>query len=210
MKNMNKSIYFYQNGFTLLELILASFIFSTITAGVVIFSLYYLNNYSFSLEANQAISIAQQNITRMVREIREARSADDGAYTLAQTDDNTIVFYSDVTNDGRTDRVRYFLNGTQLMKGIIEPTDVPVTYPLANEKLTIVSDYVDLLSHSLFTYYNSAWPGDTINNPLAAGQRILNTRYISVYIRINIQNNSGATPFELTSGVHIRSLKDNL
>lgn len=197
-------------GFTLLELIMATFIFSILTAGVVTFSLYYLRNNSFSFEANQAIGIAQQNVTRIVREIREARSADDGAYTIAQADNNTFIFYSDVTNDGRTDRVRYFLNGTQLNRGVIEPTSVPVTYPLSNEKITIVADYIDLAGKPLFKYYDKNWPADQINNPLSVSQRLLNTRYVSVYIRVDIQNSTGAQPFELSSGVQIRSLKDNL
>jgi len=198
------------SGFTLVEVLVAAFIFSAIAALVAGFAVYYFKTYSFSFEENQQIGAAQAGLTRMIRDIREARSGDDGAYTLAQTDDNTFIFYSDVTNDGRTDRVRYFLNGTSLQKGVIEPTAVPVTYPTASEKITTIADNVDMGGKPLFTYYNGDWPSDVINNPLTQSQRLLNTRYLSVYVRINTTSNFSAQPFELTTGVGIRSLKNNL
>ena len=141
---------------------------------------------------------------------REARSGDNGAWTLEQTDDNTIVFFSDVTGDSRTDRVRYFLDGTDLKKGVIEPTQVPVSYPTINEQITTIASFVNLAGNPLITYYNGSWPSDTVNNPLSNANRILNTRYVSVYLRIDVNPDYAAQPYELTSGVTIRSLKDNL
>jgi len=199
-----------QTGFTLVELVLAVFIFSAITAGVAAFGVYYFQSYSFSFEENQSIGLAQTAITTMIREIREARSGDDGAYALTQVDDNTLIFYSDVTNDGRSDRVRYFLNGTDLKKGVIEPTQVPVTYPTDQEKVSTIASYVDNAGQPLFIYYNGDYPTDTVNNPLPQVSRLLNTRFISVYLRINIAVDYSAQPFEIASGVQIRSLKDNL
>ncbi len=200
----------YIKGFTLLEIIIAVFLFTSIVAGVAVFSAYYFNNYSFSYEENQAIGLAQTGLTRMIREIREARLGDDGAWPLAQTDNTTLIFYSDVTNDNRSDRVRYFLNGTDLVRGVIQPTAVPVTYPSQNEQFTTVASYVDTSTGPIFTYYNGEWPADTVNNPLSAANRLLNTKYIAVRLRINISSTTKAQPFELNSGVQIRSLKTNL
>lgn len=198
------------NGFTLLELILATFIFALIASGVAGFAVYYFQNYSFSFEEQQAIGQAQTGMTTMIREIREARNADNGAWALEQTDDNAFVFYSDVTNDGRTDRIRYFIDGNQLKKGITEPTAVPVSYPPVNEQIRFIASFVNNAGRPLFTYYNGNWPGDLINNPLVGTNRLLNTRYVSVYVRINVASGTGSGPYELTSGVQIRSLKDNL
>lgn len=197
-------------GFTLVEVMVATFIFAIIAGLVAVFAVYYFQSYTFSFEENQSIGIAQSSLTTMMREIREARAGDDGAYTIISAQDNSFTFFSDVTNDGRTDRVRYFLNGTQLQKGVIEPTQVPVTYPSASEQIKTVADFIDTGGSPLFTYYNGNWPADTINNPLTLINRNLNTRFVSIYMRVNINNNYSAQPFELTSGVQIRSLKDNL
>lgn len=199
-----------KTGFTLVEVMVAIFIFAITVAGVSAFVIYYLQNYSFSFEQNQAIGLAQGAITQIIREVRETRSAEDGAWALSQTDDNTFIFFADVTNDGRSDRVRYFLEGSELKKGVIEPTQPPVSYPTENEQITTVVSYVDNQGISLFTYYNGGWPKDTITNPLPADQRLLSTRYVSIYLRINVNPDTGSQPFELTSGVQMRSLKDNL
>ena len=199
-----------KRGFTFLELLLAMFIFTSIVGGVAIFAAYYFNNYSFSFEENQAIGLAQTGLTTMAREIREARQAENGAWPLEQTDDNALVFYADVTNDGRADRVRYFLNGTNLQKGVIQPSTVPVSYTAQNETITTVASYVDTSGGSLFRYYNGNWPGDAANNPLTAANRLLNTRYIAIRLKINISSTTKAQPFELQTGVQIRSMKTNL
>ena len=63
---------------------------------------------------------------------------------------------------------------------------------------------------SLFKYHNGDWPADQIYNPLTLSNRLLQTRYVTVYLRINISPNFAALPFEMTSGVAIRSMKTNL
>jgi prepilin-type N-terminal cleavage/methylation domain-containing protein len=207
---MTHTKYIFTKGFTLLEVIIAIFIFTVISGGVAAFSAYYFNNYSFSFIQFQNTSQAEYGLQKMIREIREARSGEDGSWPLVQTDDNTIIFYSDVDYDGKTERVRYYLNGTQLMKGVIQPTGTPVTYPPANETLSTIAYKVDTNGHALFTYYNGGWPTDTTNNPLTAANRLLNTRLINVYIRINQQNARGPQPFDMNANVQIRSMKDNL
>lgn len=205
-----KNKYCYSKGFTLVEVIVASFIFCVITFGVTVFSSYYFKNYSFSFEQNQQQSIAQNGLTRMIKDIREARIGDDGSWPIVQADDNQFIFYSDVTNDGKADKVRYFLTGTILQKGIIEPTVVPVTYPSANEKIVNIATNIDTSGGPIFKYYNGNWPSDTINNPLTQTNRLLNSRFVIVYLKINLSQNFAASPFELTSGTTIRSLKNNL
>jgi len=198
-----------QAGFTLLELIIAMAIFGLVAAGVVTFSLYYLNSYSFSLAETQAVSQAQNALTMMLREIREARMSEDGAWPLFLLTETELSFYGDVTNDGMSDKVRYFIEGGQLKKGVIEPTGNPIAYLPENEKIKVVADFVDNAGSPLFTYYNGDWPADQINNPLIASERLLNTRYIEIYLIININPNT-VEPYGLRSGVQLRNLKDNL
>jgi prepilin-type N-terminal cleavage/methylation domain-containing protein len=200
----------YALGFTLVEVMVAMFIFSVITGGVAVFSAYYFKNYSFSFEENQSVSIAQTSITSLIRNIREARNGDDGSWPIVDAQDNSFTFYSDVTNDGRPDKVRYFQNGTTLQRGVIEPTAVPVSYPSGSEKITTIATSIDTSAGPLFRYYNGDWPSDQIHNPLASSDRLLQTRYVTVSLRINISPNFAAQPFEITSGTTIRSMKTNL
>lgn len=199
-----------QNGFTIVELLLGGTLIILITGALVVLATLYFQNFSFSFEETLSISYAQNAMTTMVREIREARYGEDGAWPLAQADDTTLTFYSDVTNDNKSDKVRYFLDGSDLKKGVTESSVNPIEYNPANEIVSVVASPVSTASGSIFTYYNGDWPSDTVNNPLAAGSRLLNTRYIDIHLLIDINPNQGALPFELNSGVQVRGLKDNL
>jgi len=199
-----------KSGFTLVEVIVAMFFFGIIVAAVANFTVFYLNNYSFSYEQQQSVGQLQYTLTQMIRDIREARLGDNGAWPIITTNDNEFAFYTDVTNDGRSDRVRYFLDGTSLKRGVIEPTSVPVSYPAANEKVKIVVDNINLNGKPIFTYYNGNYPSDIVNNPLTATKRLLSTRLINIYLRIDISPNQGSQPYEASSSVQIRSMKDNL
>jgi len=199
-----------QHGFTLLEVIMAMFLFSIITAFVALFSVYYFQNYSFSYEEQQQVGYAQGALTQMMREIRKAQNSDDGSWPLVLTNDNEFTFFADVTGDGRADKVHYFLSGTDLKRGVIQPTAVPVSYPAGNEVVATLVSNMNASASAIFQYYNGDWPADTVNNPLIASQRILNTRFVKATININVKANFGAQPFSLSSGVTIRSMKTNL
>jgi prepilin-type N-terminal cleavage/methylation domain-containing protein len=202
---MNK----YKSGFTLIEIIIALAIFVIIAAVVVSFLIYYLRSYSFSFDENQAVSRAQFGMTTMLKEIREARISEDGAWPLITLNDQEFAFYSDITNDGLADKVRYFIDTDQLKKGVIEPSGVPVSYPPENEQVRVLADFVEASSAAIFQYYNGDWPADTANNPLPPEQRLLDTKFVNIYLKINI-NPQNIQPYELTSGVQLRNLKTNL
>ena len=212
MRSDMSNIITYQKhtGFTLLEVIIAIFIFTAVVVVGAVISLYYFRNYSFSFEEYRALAQTQTSLTGMVREIREARLGDNGAWPLVETNDTSFTFYSDVTGDGRSDRVRYFISGTDLMKGVIVPSAVPVSYPPGNETLRIIAQNLDIGATPVFTYYNGDWPDDQVNNPIPSALRLLNTRLVKLYLRININPSGGSEPYEMTTSVQIRTLKDNL
>lgn len=197
-------------GFTILEFVISMFIVISIIATASVLIIYTMNAYTFSIDENQAITQTQFALTRMITQIREARSAETGAWPIEQADDNTLVVYSDVTGDSKTDRVRFFIDGTTLKQGVIEPTGTPPSYPLDQEKITTLASALDTSGQALFTYYNGDWPVNTQGNPLVLSDRIIKTRYISLYIGIRPNPNTNTQPHQLQSGVEIRSLKDNL
>jgi prepilin-type N-terminal cleavage/methylation domain-containing protein len=200
----------YKQGFTLLELIIALFLFGAIVALVAGFGVYFFKNYAFSFEEQQEIGQAQTALTQMIREIRKIQTADNGSWPLVQTDNNSFIFYADVNSDGKADRVRYFLNGKDLQRGVIPPTEVPVTYPLQNELVQTIATNITATPSAIFAYYNENWPSDLVNNPLIASQRIFNTRFVQVTINVDTIPNFSAGAFSLTSGTSIRSMKTNL
>jgi type II secretory pathway pseudopilin PulG len=199
-----------QEGFTLLEVMIAGFLFSIIIALVAGFAVFYFRNYSFSFEEQQQVGQISQTLTQMIREIRRARQGEDGSWPLVQTDNTTLVFYADTTGDGKADRIRYYVDGTSLKKGVIIPSGSPLTYVSGNEVVSTVLDNINATSSAIFTYYNGNYPGDQVNNPLIASQRILNTQYITIALTMNISNNFAAGPYTMTGGAEIRSLKNNL
>ena len=95
--------------FTLIEAIVAIFVFTflmIIVSGSVI-ALYRTHSYGW--QQSLAVDEARRGIEIMVKEIREAREGENGAYPIEYAADKEFIFYSDVDNDGKTERVRYFL-----------------------------------------------------------------------------------------------------
>lgn len=200
-----------KNGFSLIETIITIFIFSLALVAVSFFILNFYRNYKFTFEQTQAINEARKGIETMIKEIREARHGDDGSYPIKEADDFQFIFYSDIDKDEAVERVRYFLDGTDFKKGVIEPSNDPPEYILADEIVSTLSQYVrNNISELVFTYYNGDWPSDTINNPLPTLTRLTETKLMHVYLKINVDPNRPPDDFELESDTQIRNLKTNL
>ncbi|MBU0476733.1 prepilin-type N-terminal cleavage/methylation domain-containing protein [Patescibacteria group bacterium] len=96
-------------GFTLIETLVTIVIFALmmgVISGVVIM-LY--RTQDFTWQHSQAIDEARRGIETMVKEIREARVGDDGAFLIEKAEDYEFIFYSDVDKDEQVERVRYFI-----------------------------------------------------------------------------------------------------
>lgn len=100
-------------GFTLFETIVTIVIFTLIAGliGDLVVSLYRTHGYTF--EQSTAIEEAKRGVETLIKEIREAREAEDGSYIIEKAEDKELIFYSDIDNDGKVERVRYFL-GTEV------------------------------------------------------------------------------------------------
>ena len=86
----------------------------------------------------------------------------------------------------------------------------PVTYPLANEKVFVITDKVRNGITPVFTYYNGEWPEDTVNNPLPSPVRLSDTKLMRIYLRLNARANEPEKDYILESYVQVRMLKENL
>ncbi|MCD5396346.1 MAG: prepilin-type N-terminal cleavage/methylation domain-containing protein [Candidatus Pacebacteria bacterium] len=192
-----------QDGFTLIEALLAIFVFAVGILGLSALAVNLYTTHSYMFEQSQAIFEARQGIKTMVKEIREAREGDDGSYIIEKADDYEFIFYSDIDDDNDTERVRYFLDGKNLKKGVIEPEGWPIRYPQDKEKISVITSYVRNQS-PIFHYYD----GD--GNELKPPSRLKDTKMMSVYLVVNIDPNRPPQDFVLESFVQLRNLKTNL
>ena len=187
-------------GFTFIETIITIFVFTLAMGAVMAFIIMGYRTQSYALGQARAIQEARRGIEAMVKEIREARTGEDGSYVIYNAQDNEFSFFSDIDRDLAIEKVRYFSDGTNFKKGIIEPT---VTNGIADysgeEEISILSQYVRN-APSIFRYFDAN--GEELFNP----DRRKNVKLMEVSLVINIDPNRAPNDFELKSDVYIRNL----
>ena len=198
-----------KNGFTLVEILIAMALTSILGLGVLSLQVILAQNRLSVWRNYVNVEEANSNVSTMVREIRNLRPADNGAYPLERAWDQEIIFYSDIDFDGHSEKVHYSFASTQLTKGTIEPMGYPATYPAANEKVKVVAQNIRNGATPIFYYYNGDWPADTVNNPLPTPSRLSDTKLMKVYLEINTEEDP-AKNFILEPYVQLRMLKQNL
>ena len=132
--------------------------------------------------------------------------ADTGAYVINQAEASSFIFYSDIDNDGLKEKVRYFLIGTTLQKGVIKPTGSPLSYNPLNETISTLAE--NLTNVSIFDYYDKFYDGTTA--PLSLPVNTSDIRLIKITIIIDKDPNRSPTAMTFSTEVSIRNLKDNL
>ncbi len=193
-------------GFTLIEVLFV--------IAIVVFSGLVVSN--FQKEIFQSGSRVQKSliseeggrkiIRNIVSEIRTMNFSAVGGYPIESASSNSLVFYSDVNGDGNMDRIRYFVDGAVLKRGVTFPSGSPLTYSGQPENISSVIS--GLLSGSVFFYGDTNFLGESdyliepINIPLI--------RLIGIKVKINLDSSGKTIPFEMSSKVSIRNLKDNL
>lgn len=192
-------------GFTLLEITVVIAIFIALSIVGADFVISGLKANIFGYEQDTAVSNARKVINVINQEIRETAQSDRGDYLLDTVATNTLTFFSNIDSDSNTEKIRYFLDGTSLKKGVIHPTGTPLEYQGANEIVTKVADYINNQSLAVFTYFDTN--NNQISNPTTYKKNI---RLIHLMLKINVTPNRAPIDYIVNTDVQIRNLKDNL
>lgn len=198
-----------EQGFTLIELIVAIAIFVILSVGIIT-----LVSSVFVGSNRQGASLANADQTRKLgnqlrQELRNAVTASNGAYAIATANAQELTFYSNV--DGGTDieRVRYYLSNGKLMRGIVKQSGNPPVYT-GTETSTVVQNDVANGANPIFYYYDSDYDDNT-DTALTQPVNIAQVTYIRLDIQVLKRTTaSSTTSFTVSAGTALRSLKTNL
>jgi len=199
------------SGMTLVEMIIAMFIFTLIMVGSAYLLRQVYVRYGFAMEQGISVNQVQHSLKTMIEEIRRASQADSGAYAIQSADEFDFIFFADIDSDSETERVHYYFENDSIKKGVTKPSGLPSSYQAEDQIVTTIADYVhNTSSQPIFYYYNSSYPVDTINNPLSTPVSQIDTiRMVSVDIYFNLDPSQAPDNIRLESFVEMRNLKDN-
>lgn len=198
-------------GLTLPEALVGVSIFAMI---LLVASLFQRDVFSFNRVISDSLGVQQEArvaFKTMSAEIRAASQSSVGGYALEQVGTSTLTFYTNIDADATKERVRYFLSGTTLRRGVIEPTGNPLVYNVANEVVKDVVHYVANATSTptpIFTYFDSSYDGTTA--ALAEPVNVLSVRLVKMTVIIDQNPFKEPGPATITTQATIRNLKDNL
>lgn len=188
---------------TFIELIVAIGILLVLLPIVtsVIGSLYRTQGETLARAA--VLSATTEGVKDIIRDVRSSVYGEDGSLPLVTIASSTLTLYTDTDLDGRIERVRYFLSGTTLRKGVVEPSATS-SYSSGSE---VVSDYLRNVinfasSTSVFKYYTAT------STQVTSQSRILDVRRVEVNVIAQNRVGQKLGTITLTSSASVRNLKD--
>lgn len=194
-------------GFTLIEIILVTFISTlVITALLRFLSIGHPLARTTYLQA-QSTETARLQLKRLASALREVRTSDAGAFALVETSPQRIIFYADVDGDPAVERVRYELVGTNLHRGVTDPSGTPVVYDTAQEHDSVVTTFIRNGSEPIFLYYDGSYPANP--SPLP-GTALADITYMQFRLVIDADPMADPPAVDVISQVQLRNLKTNL
>lgn len=194
------------SGLTLVETLAALGIFSLALGVVFVFISQGLKAQNMNISQIIAQNTARKAFKKMAKEIRGATYSNRGDYPIEKAEKQTLIFYTNVDDDDDAERIKYFLDGNELKREIIEPTGYPPKYEEPGEISTLAS-YVVNGTDPIFTYYDSSYEG---TNPPMDPVDIGKIRLIHLSLQIDVNPNRTPPPLHLETEIQIRNLKDNL
>ena len=191
-----------KKGFTLIEVVVLMTGLVLVITAIVSSLRYVYRAQRFAFDQADAMRSARLGIEKMVQDFREASYADDGAFPIVSMATSSISFYSDYDDDNKLEKLRYFIDGTDLKKGIIESSGSPLTYSAGDEVLSVISTNVrnNSTDTAMFTYYDKSGALMSDYNDIA------NVAFVTVRLIVNLHPERGPEDFELRSSASLRNV----
>ena len=165
-----------------------------------ILSFYRANTYT--LEQAQAVSDARRSIAHVVKVLREAHYSSEGAYPIVAMGTSTISFYADVDADPLVERVRYFITGSELRQGTVDPSGDPPAYTAPETVNTITYFIRNNEQHvDTFEYFDSTGTKITDMND------VTEVRFVRIDTVINVSPTKLPNELLMRSSATLRNLR---
>lgn len=190
-----------EHGFTIVETLVWIAVFTAAMLAIVSALLYFYRANSYAIEQATATASAQRGLEQMMRTIREGAYSSQGAFPIVSIAANDFVFYADIDDDALIERVHYYINETDLMRGVVEATGNPPDYTGA-EAVSVVADYVRNIAQGLttFRYY------DEIGSEITNYTNWTAVRFVKVTLAVNVNLVTLPNQLTLNSSAAIRNL----
>lgn len=189
-------------GMTLIETIVWVSVTSMIMLAIVQTVQVFYRTNTYAMEQGEAVTSAQRGIESMIKVMRESAYSSTGAWPVISMATSSFSFYADTDSDPFIERVRFYIQGGSLVRGIIDPSGDPPVYTNP-ETFTSVSDFVrnTELATPLFQYYDK-------NGVLMTDlTKIAEVRFVQVTVIVNINPYRLPNQFMLRSTAALRNLK---
>lgn len=188
-------------GLSLIEALVWIAMFTAAMIAIVTSVLAFYRTSNFALQEATAITAAQRALDVMVRQIREASYASNGAYPIVSMATSSFAFYAEIDGDSGIERIRYYLDNRNLVRGVIEPTGDPASYAAAEATSSIAENVRNSTEGiNLFSYTDKN--GAAVSNFSLIGE----PRFVTINISVDIDPNRTPTTTKLRSSAAIRNL----
>jgi type II secretory pathway pseudopilin PulG len=191
-----------ERGMTLIETVVWVAVTLSAMLTIVTSVQYFYRTNNYAVEQAAAVSSAQRGIESMVKTMREASYSSNGAYPVIAISTSSVAFYADVDTDPFIERLRFFLEGDSLKRGLIDPTGDPPVYTNP-ETISSISDSVRNIDQGVttFRYYD-------VNGSLMTNLSDISAlRFIEVTVVVNINPFRLPNQFTLRSTAALRNLR---
>ncbi len=192
--------FFNQRGSTLIELIVTLGIFALVIGAVSAIFMTSFQSKDIVFEQLNVQSQARKAIQDFTNEFRSTTQSSIG---------QQIIFYANIDTDSLRERVRYFVQGSNLQKGVIKPTGNPLVYDSTNEVITTVVQSLINTSTPVFSYYGQDYDGVTNTSPLPSPVDVSAIRVVKMALTIDKSPIFSPAPLLVEGMSEARNLKSN-
>jgi type II secretory pathway pseudopilin PulG len=188
-------------GFSLIETVVVIALTALIGGALSSMIQYFYRTNDYVLQEGAAVQNARQGLSTAVQNLREASYGDDGSYPIAAAATSSVTFYADVNGDGHVDKVRYYLSGTTLYRGVTYSAGNPPSYVGQTEGTTTIATYLrNANSTPIFQYYDNA--GALLSAPV----NVANIGSITTTLQIDVDPNRSPAVYSLIESATLRNL----
>src|SRR3989344_502538 len=189
------------SGLTLIESLVWIAVFVSAMLALTTSVTYFYRTSNYAIQQASATASAQHGIDLMIRTAREASYASNGAYPIVSLAGNDFRFYADIDTDVGIEQLHYYLSGTTLLKGVVEPSGDPSVYTGTEATSTVSEDVRNIIQSTLlFSYY------DKNGTLMSDYSKIGDVRYVSANLLVDVDPNRSPTPLSLYSSAAMRNL----